>query len=106
MKSALWPALKAILWRAWRLRWLPIILGATAVGCAITAFVAFDRRVTHIVQPAAAADAADHPWRYAEAAQAAADAAYRAGVVTVAFGLLTVVLLAATILAARDVGEA
>ena len=91
-KSLLLPTLWSLATRAWKVRWLPVLLFIGSLATFGAAFVSYDRRTTHFVPPGAAADAVDHPFKYTQAATEQAQAAYTAGVrsvlLLVACGLL------------------
>lgn len=101
-KSMLWPTLWALGTRIWKVRWLPWLTGFGAVMAGAWSLVLWDRRTSFIVQPAAAAKAGDHPWRYAKAAAELSREAYATGVRSVLFVALCLALIGATILASKD----
>lgn len=101
-KSMLWPTLWAVGTRIWKVRWLPWLTGFGAVVAGAWSMVLWDRRGSFMVQPAAAAKAGDHPWRYAADAADLSRQAYATGVRSVLFVVLCVGLVGATILAAKD----
>lgn len=101
-KSMLWPTLWAVATRAWKVRWLPWLTGLGAVMAGAWSMVLWDRRASFLVQPASAAKAADHPWRYAKAAAHLSEQAYVAGARTVMFGCICLALIGCTIIASKD----